>query len=645
MTPDPDQETIPVRMCNELVYCARLFHLEHVQGVFVESAETIEGSGQHERAARRGLVKRGPSAAPDAPGEGAPEPLPWDTLLPRSMEFSSPAWGVHGRLDLVELTGDEVVAVEAKRGAAPKADRHEWGDHDLPYRAWPPDVAQLGLYMALLRDAGLPCHEGRLFYRKDGTHTVIAWSDALGRFLQDVVRQARRVRLQVVAPEPLQDSPKCIGCSLHGVCLPDEHHALRAEESALRDLDVRRILPGRDDRAIVHVTSPGTYVRKDGDALLLCPRDEEPTRVLLKDVAHVAVYGPSQVTEQCLQHLLTSGVAVSHHTSAGRLLGLSAPLITQNIGLRRAQFRSADDPERALAVARAIVIAKIRNQRTVLRRYSRALDHDLGDPGDDLPGDDLPDLPDPEHDPDLASSAPDQPLCLEGRAPPSPSDPNEGGLKPAAPDSSSDPRVRCAVALRAITGALRRADNARDLDILRGHEGEAAAAYFAALPAILPAPWQSDFCGRSRRPPRDRVNALLSFGYALLTRDATAAAARVGLEPMLGFLHVVHPGRPALALDLIEPFRAAWVDTAVLRLLATRGISRDDFVFSSAGVALTDAGRRALLGAYERRADELTTHPRFGYRMSYRRLLELEARVLGKWLVGEIDRYTPLWTR
>nr|WP_276600445.1 MULTISPECIES: CRISPR-associated endonuclease Cas1 [unclassified Nannocystis] len=147
------------------------------------------------------------------------------------------------------------------------------------------------------------------------------------------------------------------------------------------------------------------------------------------------------------------------------------------------------------------------------------------------------------------------------------------------------------------------------------------------------------------RPPRDRVNALLSFGYSLLIRDATAAAARVGLDPMLGFLHVVHPGRPALALDLVEPFRAAWVDTAVLRLIATRGIDRDDFVFSSAGVALTDRGRRALIGAYERRADELTTHPRFGYRMSYRRLLELEARVLGKWLVGEIDQFTPIWTR
>ena len=112
---------------------------------------------------------------------------------------------------------------------------------------------------------------------------------------------------------------------------------------------------------------------------------------------------------------------------------------------------------------------------------------------------------------------------------------------------------------------------------------------------------------------------------------------------MLGFLHTTIPGR--LALDLCEPFRAAWVDTAVLRLLATRGIDREDFSFSSAGVSLTERGRNALIGAYERRAEELTTHPRFGYRMAYRRLLELEARVLGKWLVGEIEHYTPIWTR
>lgn len=600
------EETIPIRMCNELVFCPRLFHLEHVQGIFVESAETVEGSGQHERAARRSKVRRKDDAEPAI--EAPADTPPWDTLIPRSMEFVSQAWGVHGRLDLVELTGDEVIAVEAKRGSAPASDQHRWQDFELPHRAWPADVAQLGLYMAVLRDAGLPCSEGRLFYRRNGVHTIVEWSGELERFLRAVVAEARRVRTLEVAPDPLSDSPKCVGCSLHGVCLPDEHHALQAEATALREREVRRIIPGRDDRAVVHVTRPGTLVRKDGDALVVCPRDGEPDRLLLKDVAHVALYGPCQVTEQCMQMLLAQGVPVSHHTSVGRLLGISAPLLTQNVALRRAQYRCVEDPSRSLEAARALVLAKIRNQRTVLRRYGRGIEQSLDDEQGDMP----------------EWAAVDE---------------------PAANPDAPDPRARCAEALRDMQQALRRAQQAETADVLRGCEGEAAASYFAALPAILPTAWQQDFAGRTRRPPRDRVNALLSFGYSLLIRDATAAAARVGLDPMLGFLHTMIPGRPALALDLVEPFRAAWVDTAVLRLLATRGIDREDFTFSSAGVALTERGRNALIAAYERRADELTTHPRFGYRMAYRRLLELEARVLGKWLVGEIDHYTPIWTR
>ena len=581
------EETIPIRMCNELVYCPRLFHIEHVQGIFVESAETVEGSGQHERAARRGKVRRKPgTAAADNPEQPASDVPPWDALIPRSMEWSAPAWGVHGRLDMVELSGDEVVAVEAKRGSAPAADRHHWQDFELPHRAWPPDVAQLGLYMAVLRDAGLPCSEGRLFYRGNGIHTVITWSDELERFLRAVVAEAMRVRSLAVAPEPLESSPKCVGCSLHGVCLPDEHHALKAEAAARELHPIRRILPGRDDRAVVHVTRPGTLVRKESESLVICPRDGEPERLLLKDISHVALYGPVQVTEQCMQLLLMQGVPVSHHTSAGRLLGLSAPMLSQNIHLRRAQFRAADDPARSLEAARALVLAKIRNQRTVLRRYSRGVEQTLSDEQGDLPDwagadDKVPGLPPPaddqdKDDDDHGEAVGDDPEFPE----PGPS---------RGPASLTDPRIRCVKALRAMQQALRRAGQAGDLDVLRGCEGEAAAYYFAALPAILPAAWQQDFVGRSRRPPRDRVNALLSFGYALLTRDATAAAARVGLDPMLGFLHTVVPGRPALALDLIEPFRAAWVDTAVLRLLATRGIDRDDFVFTSAGVSLTSS--------------------------------------------------------
>jgi CRISPR-associated protein Cas1 len=271
--------------------------------------------------------------------------------------------------------------------------------------------------------------------------------------------------------------------------------------------------------------------------------------------------------------------------------------------LRRAQYRAADDPARCLEIARALVVAKIRNQRTVVRRHRRGLEL--------VPG---------------GASEPDDP------------EPGDDATAPA--DASA-----IAGALRRMQHAIRGAQRCDDVGALLGFEGEAAAQYFSVLPQLLPAAWREDFRGRTRRPPRDRVNAMLSFGYAQLGRDATAALARVGLDPMLGLYHTMIPGRPALALDLIEPFRAAWVDVAVLRLLATAGIDRGAFHVSSAGIEMTDAGRRAMVRAYERRAAEVTTHPRFGYRMSYRRLLELEARILAKVLVGELDTYTPMWTR
>ena len=591
---DPD-EVLPVRMCNELVYCPRLFHIEHVQGIFVESADTVAGAGEHERAARRSPIRKKPTAP------AVPDADPWQGAIPRSLDFESPSWGVRGRLDMLELADDRAIAIEAKHGSAPASDQHRWGDHPLPYRAWPPDVVQLGLYMAILRDHGIRCDEGRIYYRGNNVHTTIEWSADLERLLRAVVAEARRVSHLPIAPDPLVDSPKCFGCSLHSVCLPDEHHALQAEQAPSEP--IRRIVPSRDHRAIVHVTSPGTMIRKESDALFLAGRDGVDERLLLKDISHVAIYGPSQITAQCLQHLLLHGIAVSHHTGAGRLLGISAPLVTQNIALRRAQYRAADDPARCLYVARALVIAKVRNQRTILKRYRRGIDA-LDDEVGDLP----------------------EWAATEGTDPP-------------------DAFATCSSALAQMQHALRAAERDDTIDVLRGHEGEAASAYFTALPAILPTTWRGDFQGRTRRPPRDRVNAMLSFGYSLLTRDASAALARVGLDPMLGFFHTMIPGRPALALDLMEPFRAAWVDAAVLRLIATAGIERADFHVTSAGVVLSDAGRNALIGAYERRADELTTHPRFGYRMSYRRLLELEARVLGKWLVGEVDQFTPLWTR
>ncbi len=642
-TAHEDADLIPVRMCNELVYCPRLFHLEHVQGIFLHSADTIEGKGQHERARKRGTRLR---VVDDPVDAAAIDEL--FAALPRRLALASERLGIRGEIDLVEVTPDEVIVVEAKHGRAPQRDDHRWHDHELPYKAWPADIVQVVLYIALLRDYGLPCNEARLVYRGSRERVAIPFTPELERFAHAVIARAREVALVDVPPAPLLDSPKCPGCSLHEVCLPDEHHALLADQAQLAEHaaaeraaaalhtpdqfagqspgqpsaadpatttdapahpHLRRIVAGADERAIVHVLSAGSTVRKEGDSLVVTDRRGGSDRFVLHDVAHLALFGPIHVTQPCLTHLLREGVAVSHHSGAGRLLGVTAPLGTRNVALRRAQYRVADDPARSLEIARAIVVAKIRNQRTVLRRHRRG----LALVADETKGGDLPEW--------------------------------AGGPDPDLDASEADAHGAVALALRRMQQSLRASTTAATLDIVRGHEGSAAAQYFDALPQLLPRPWQADFCGRSRRPPRDRVNALLSFGYALLVRDAVAACGRVGLDPMLGLLHTMIPGRPALALDLIEPFRAAWVDTAVLRLVGTGGITREEFHLSAAGVELSDGGRRSMIRAYERRADEQTTHPRFGYRMSYRRLLELEVRILAKVFAGELLHYTPLWTR
>src|SRR5690606_38177601 len=172
-----DTDLIPVRMCNELVYCPRLFHLEHVQGVFVHSSDTVEGLGQHERAKRRGVRLRvAASNGETQPDDGLFE------QLPRRLMLSSETLGVRGEIDVVEIAEGKIVVVEAKHGKAPRHRDHQWEDHALPYRAWPADVVQVGLYMALLRDLGMPCEEARILYRGSREREVIGWSSELERF-------------------------------------------------------------------------------------------------------------------------------------------------------------------------------------------------------------------------------------------------------------------------------------------------------------------------------------------------------------------------------------------------------------------------------------------------------------------------------
>ena len=183
-----------------------------------------------------------------------------------------------------------------------------------------------------------------------------------------------------------------------------------------------------------------------------------------------------------------------------------------------------------------------------------------------------------------------------------------------------------------------------------GHRGHWARVYFEHFPRLLKRPDDDgnlafDFEGRNRRPPRDPINALLSFAYAMLAKDLTIILQSVGFDPLLGFYHRPRYGRPALALDMMEEFRPIVADSVVLNAVNNGVIQRGDFIGRAGSVALSESARGRFLYLYERRMDELVTHPIFGYRVSYRRVLEVQARLLARHLAGEIPEYPGFQTR
>ena len=566
---DEPDEPLPARMLNEWAYCPRLFHLMHVQRIFVDNRATVEGRGQHDRG-------RATTRAEDLGGEP-----PWDQASVREHVFASADGRIVGKFDAIGTAVDgAIVPVEAKRGRAPEDDR-EFQILGLPCPdgVWPNDFVQVAAQGVLARDSGYRCVEARVHYR-GSRKTVVVPLDDRAVAVVDAVVAAARATIRGPMPDPLADSPKCFGCSLNGICLPDETRLVNGQTAD----PPRKLLPGRADGGAMYVVSQGASVGKSGETLTVRHRDERPAEsVPLKDVEHVSLFGHAQISSQAVALLLEEGKHVFWHRRSGQLVGFASPPGSPNVAMRRAQFRAAELLEHRLDVARLLVAAKVANQRTLVRRNL------------------------PEHP--LRSN------WLEALG-------------------------------RARIGAL----SAETLDGLRGHEGLGARIYFEAVSEWLarstPAAGGIVFKGRSRRPPRDPVNAALSFGYALLTSDAVAAVRRVGLDPDVGFLHDEVPGRPALALDLMEPFRPVVVDSLVLRAFTTGELSPDMFVeVSGAGVRMKDPARRTLLEAYERRMDELVTHPMFDYRVSYRRCMELDARLLGRFLLGDVRAWQPMVTR
>jgi CRISPR-associated exonuclease Cas4/CRISPR-associated protein Cas1 len=344
-----------------------------------------------------------------------------------------------------------------------------------------------------------------------------------------------------------------------------------------RGLAPRPLNPSADTALPLYVQEPGARVSKSGEVLVV-QTEEQKTEVPIGDVSELVLLGPVSLTTPALGALLREEVPVTYASTGGWVLGHTVSTGTRNVAIRIAQYRAAFDARRCLDLARSLVAAKIRNSRVFLRRNAKAGD---------------------ESDRDAALEALSR---LADRAVYAPSEPE-----------------------------------------LLGIEGEAAARYFRLFATMLGDSARGfpefAFDKRTRRPPADPVNALLSLGYTLLARTWLTTLSAVGLDPYLGFYHRPRFGRPALALDMMEPFRAILADSAVIQVINNGEVKADGFIAAGPAVSLKAHARRAFIAAYERRLDQEVTHPVFGYRVSMRRLLEVQARLLARHLDGEIADY------
>jgi CRISPR-associated protein Cas1 len=542
-------DLVPARMLNEFTYCPRLFHLEFVQGEFAENEDTLIGTSVHRR------VEDESGRLPPSEELG-----PEDRVAARAVLLSAPRLGLIARIDLLEGEDGSVRPVDYKKGSP--------GQHG----PWEPERVQLCAQGLILRENGYRCREGVLYYAQTKQRVVVTFDEPLERRTLEQAARLRLVARQPTPPPPLVDSPKCPRCSLVGICLPDEVNLLRGARLG----EIRRTVPARDDRGPLYVVEQGATIGKGGGRLIVRRRDGTEEAVRALDVSRVSVFGNVQVSAQAVRALAEEEIPIFHHTYGGWLIATTSGAPNRNVELRARQYRLADDAEASLQIAIRMVVGKIRNQRTLLRRNGRL---DVRD------------------------------------------------------------------AVTELRRLARLAQSSRSAERLLGIEGMAARVYFASFGLLLRDRLGFDFEGRRRRPAPDPVNAMLGFLYALLVRDCVAALIAVGLDPYRGLYHQLRYGRPSLALDLAEEARPLIADSTVLSLVNSGVIRASDFVRRGPACALTDSGRRRVIAAYEDRVDCLVTHPVFGYAISYRRVLEVQARLLARAINGEIPAYRPFTTR
>lgn len=333
----------------------------------------------------------------------------------------------------------------------------------------------------------------------------------------------------------------------------------------------------------LYVTTPDAYLRLEGETACVMVEKEKRLQVPLHHLGGIVCFGNVMLSPALLGRCMAEGRSIVWMERGGRFQARVEGPVNGNILLRQAQHRAADEPLKTMDLARAFLAGKLRNSRNVLLR----------------------------------------------------------GARDGQDDSERAVLVQNA---RLVAGHLRKLPHTVDLDSLRGEEGNAARIYFQSMQYLIRAAMRDDFAfdTRNRRPPTDPMNALLSFLYAVLLHDCRSALEAVGLDPQLGFLHAVRPGRAALALDLLEEFRSVIADRLALTLVNRGQIQANHFDKRDGGaVLLNDDGRKAVITSYQERKQEMLTHPVLEQEMPIGLLPHIQARLLARYLRGDAPAYVP----
>lgn len=588
------QPRMGVRNLHNFIYCPRLFYFQWVENIFQENADTVAGSRVHRNV-------DAPSKLDDPKELGLPEGAKL-----RSLRLESESLGLIGVVDIVEGGPDGAEIIDYKRGSARR-------DGEGERVAKEPDALQVAAHAMLLREHGVNAVRGAIYYAADKRRVPVELTEELFEKVRKAIADAKQIASSGKCPPPLKNDARCLYCSAYPICLPNESlWWSKRRKTAPADGQIQFGFIAQTEEAVrtqileaLDFTAESTAT--DKEPTLQPPRPEGDDGEILVvqtpgaqigqrgDELIVSVKGedvrklPGQQVRAiyCYGAVQITAQAVSTCLELGIDVSYFSPA-GRFLGMLGGLPASGVDARRGQYRLFELPSVRLQLAREIIRAKIHNQRVMLMRNGD----------------------VPDRVTHLMA------------GFRDAT-------------------------ESARDLPALLGIEGSAAALYFEQFESMLKQrdDWKFDWRGRNRRPPRDPVNALLSLGYSMLAKELTGVCYSVGLDPFLGFMHQPRYGRPALALDLMEEFRPLVADSVAISLINRGELGPEDFIKSANGTFLTDKGRRPFWEAWFRRLDTEVSHPEFSYKMAYRRMLEVQARQLWRFVRGEALTYHGFITR